>query len=552
MRSTSLSEWAGTLTGLNATMVNRLWRALAVLYPVIYLILAIGTLLSSWGLAFVNWGFLFLWLSFAIALLVSPYPWQLIAVLGLGKEVLGGEEGFEFEDWFSRFKSYGRGTFEFWTVYVLVCPSVAFIYLALSDTTSAVGLHLVLILVLTLCIFISAYLWPKSQTVVRFLMACIILLCLILLSMGIKNSLQRQMLDPATRIALEANEAIEEAQQAADKKKADTIHQTLRAGHKLGAEDQKWWDALQVRRREQGPFERFKSLWQSPTDKARKAAEAGAQGTMNDRLNKLSQSCYLTAQASNEVLLPGDLDRCTVEFITRREQCLRQVNAAAEAASEPVKDTDVKRCHKTGRWAAKPAAAKTPPAQQPAEIIEPVTRPTRIAATDPKDWTCTPFKEFDYNVQQQENVKIPVGPGRYELSFTGMRQHVFHRKVRGADGRETEKDERYATCLIDADGKLANCTDMAGKPLPDFTVKHEELSRYLGQPLTTPDLKEPYGKIVVRHDGKVAVTGAKGRFEVKEDSPVVGINVDRYSLNYGGGTDALYNYHGTLSRCEAK
>lgn len=300
--------------------------------------------------------------------------------------------------------------------------------------------------------------------------------------------------------------------------------------------------------------------------KATKAKDQALR-TSQAELEEISRQCYLKKAAKpGQIVLAEDLDRCSVEFITKQQRCLRRVEVAVRDRGPEVDSNGIAttQCLETGDWAPAPRASKPtlPPQDRTVVTQSPpvaVTPPPRVAVnTDPATWTCTPYKEFDYNVQQDRRLVFPidkVGPGRYELVFTGMRMHTFHKKVRTTEGRETEKDERFATCYIDPEGRTSNCTDMSGTSLPNFTAKHEELARWLNTPLTTPDREQPYGKVVVKHDDKVTLIGSQGRFEVKavsNDRPVViDLNVDAYPLNYGGGTDERHNFHGVLRRCEA-
>lgn len=292
--------------------------------------------------------------------------------------------------------------------------------------------------------------------------------------------------------------------------------------------------------------------------KATKAKDQALR-TSQAELEEISRQCYLKKAAKpGQIVLAEDLDRCSVEFITKQQRCLRRVEAAVKDRGPEIDGNGIAttQCLETGDWAPAPRASKPtlPPQDRTVVVPSPpavVAPPPRVAVnTDPATWTCTPSKEFDYDPQNMFRVDFPLGPGKYEIEITGMRQQVLQRNIM-ANGQRTDGREWYATCLFDPDGKTHDCKERKGEatggPLPNFSVKHEDVSRWIDRPLSVPILTEPYGKVIVRTtENKVIPIGSKGRFETKGDKFVLDLNVDPFPTNYQG-----HGLKGILRRCEA-
>ncbi len=257
--------------------------------------------------------------------------------------------------------------------------------------------------------------------------------------------------------------------------------------------------------------------------------------TAEDAALRAKREAIATKRAACFGTLKGRTDKGELVPEAEYEKC-RQIGVEKPAAPIPA-----------------PTAAASAP-QRPMVIPPPpaaVTTPTRVAAnTDPASWTCTPFKEFDYDPQNMFRMEFGTGPGKYEIEITGMRRHTLQRNIM-AGGQRTDGREWYATCLFDPDGRAHDCKERKGEAtgdsLPNFSVKHEDVSRWIDRPLAVPIPTEPYGKVIVRTtENKVVPIGSKGRFETKGEKFVLDLNVDPFPTNYQG-----LGFKGVLRRCEA-
>lgn len=225
---------------VNATLIG--YAALAVL----------SVFLSSWGLQWVIWIFLAVYVIGALNILFSPFVWGGLVATAYVRGQVGGQEGLSIEDGFNTVRDWGIRGFDAGAKFLLFYGAVPFIWTALFQTKGWEQENLVALILLPAVIWFALKRFPGSESVRNIIGYTIMAVVVAVIIGTIWSTANRVITDPAMLEMQAYEEQLVKDQKSEEAILARDLRKKVEAKEALSEKELRVWNTMRRLAKEEG------------------------------------------------------------------------------------------------------------------------------------------------------------------------------------------------------------------------------------------------------------------------------------------------------------
>lgn len=204
------------------------WRISAIFWMVYIGSCILAVFLSSWGMrSYIVFGLYLYMMLIALPLLFSPAFWLIGGALLSIVAQFGGEKGLSFKDARAALREVGLPVLNTAGYILLLTVPIWFIAMTLINTKGIEEWFLFGLPLLPTTIYLVVKKWPTGETFEAIARTTLLAIVIGILVLGVFNTIQRMVADPAAQVAMEHDSKEEQAKKANDLAVAKDIYGKL-------------------------------------------------------------------------------------------------------------------------------------------------------------------------------------------------------------------------------------------------------------------------------------------------------------------------------------
>ncbi len=224
---------------------RKVWRLSVAFWTLFTASCVLAVYMSSWGQgSFITLGLYLYMMLVALPILFAPAFWLIAGGLFALIGQFGGKTGPSVDDAISAVKEYGTAILGKGAYVMLLALPIWFIAMRLIDTKGIEEWFLFVFPLLPTTIYLVVKRWPDGKTFEAVVRTTLLVVVLGILALGVFNTLERKVTDPANQVVLQYYQQQQGASKTNDLLVAQQIVAKLEKKQALTADEQKAWSVL--------------------------------------------------------------------------------------------------------------------------------------------------------------------------------------------------------------------------------------------------------------------------------------------------------------------